>query len=693
VKSLLAQLRTHFEAALVAAFGEAGRGVDPLIKAAGDPKFGDYQSNVAMSLAKKLGQKPRDVAQKIVDALLAAPISAGFAEMCDTPEIAGPGFINLRLKTSFVQRTLAIVPPAPETGRSGAAVLADPTLPTSLAFDRLGIEPVTDADRQMVVIDYSSPNVAKQMHVGHLRSTIIGDTLARVVECEGHRAIRQNHIGDWGTQFGIILEELYARGILPRGATSLSEEDWARLPKDPEELEVIYRSGNAKMTDPGFADRARQAVTRLQGGAEAENRAWRAVAVESMRGVYRLYDRLGVMLQPAHTCGESFYNPLLPGVVEELRAALAPNRQSSSHAVSGLSAVCREDRGAVCVFLEKPDGAPAFKGPQGDPQPMLIQKSDGAFLYTTTDLAGLAYRINDFIKQPIRFQTASLRQALRGVNPELGDCGGLGADRILYVVGAPQKLHFEMLFATARALGWTRPGNRTTEVELQHVPFGSVLGEDRKMLRTRSGESVKLKDLLDEAVARAEKLVRDTEADPDKRRGFSDEEIKNIAETVGIGAVKYADLCQNRNTDYVFSWDKMLALQGNTAPYMLYAYARIRSIYRKGAEQSALSSQQPAGQAGQAAITLGEPAERALGMAILRLPETIDAVADALLPNILCEYLYDLAGRFMTFYESCPVLQAPDDVTRASRLVLCDLTARALKLGLALLGIRTLERM
>ena len=316
----------------------------------------------------------------------------------------------------------------------------------------------------------------------------------------------------------------------------------------------------------------------------------------------------------------------------------------------------------------------------------------------------MAYRINDFNKQPLRFHTEALPQALRGVNPQLGDRGGLGADRILYVVGAPQKLHFEMLFAVARALGWTRPGNRTTDVELQHIPFGSVLGEDRKMLRTRSGESVKLKDLLDEAVARAEKLVRETEADPDKRRGFTEDEIRNIAETVGIAAVKYADLSQNRNTDYVFSWDKMLAFQGNTAPYMLYAYARIISIYRKGAEadgkhsvpgtpHSALSTQDSAGQTDKLPISVAAPAERALAMAILRLPEIIDAVADALLPNILCEFLYELAGRFMTFYESCPVLQAPDPATRSSRLALCDLTARALRLGLALLGIRTLERM
>ncbi|MFH1420211.1 MAG: arginine--tRNA ligase, partial [Planctomycetota bacterium] len=304
------------------------------------------------------------------------------------------------------------------------------------------------------------------------------------------------------------------------------------------------------------------------------------------------------------------------------------------------------------------------------------------------------FRINDFEKQPIRFETSALQEALQSklqleaTRPALAGRGGLGANRILYVVGAPQKLHFEMLFATVRALGWTRPGDGAREVHLEHVPFGSVLGADRKMLKTRTGENVKLKDLLDEAVQRAEKLVRDSEADPEKRRGFSKEEIEDIAKKVGIGAVKYADLCQNRNTDYVFSWEKMLALQGNTAPYMLYAYARIRSIYRKGAESDeSVAGGAPSG------IRLEEDAERMLGLSILRLAETLDSVSSSLLPNILCEYLYDLAGRFMAFYESCPVLKAPDAATKASRLRLCELTARALRLGLSLLGIGTLERM
>ena len=332
---------------------------------------------------------------------------------------------------------------------------------------------------------------------------------------------------------------------------------------------------------------------------------------------------------------------------------------------------------------------------------MLIQKADGAFLYSTTDLAAAFFRINGRNRE-IRCDNDKLRNAVSIVgglflqyvpDNEIEANGaesflGLGATRILYVVGSPQKLHFEMLFAVVRALGWTRPSDGARDVRLEHVTFGSVLGEDRKMLRTRSGENVKLRSLLDEAVQRAEALVRETEADAEKRRGFSEDEIKQIAATVGIGAVKYADLCQNRNTDYVFSWDKMLALQGNTAPYMLYAYARIRSIYRKGLEAGTVSKDVAV-----ASLDLSHPAERALALRILQLPETIAAVGENLLPSMLCDYLYDLAGRFMTFYESCPVLQAENPGITASRLRLCELTARALRIGLRLLGIQTLERM
>ncbi len=753
MRPILAQLRTVLSKALTTAFGAEGAGADPLVKRAGDPKFGDYQSNVAMGLAKKLGQKPREVAQKIVDAL---PDTAG--DMLAPPEVAGPGFINLRIRREFLEKALADVPPAlVDAGAGDAAPTAEGGRATWQ--DRLGIESVGEAGRQTVVVDYSSPNVAKEMHVGHLRSTIIGDTIARVLGFEGHEVIRQNHLGDWGTQFGKIILALWhlcmcrhqnesavdlkriadtltaagtnadERMALLRRRCEIHQENLNRDP-DGGEFHAFIRSFEPSfgvllpayqyvnavesaaegtdlcVTNPGTDESfhlsavSRHVAAILQGktavGNEQELEAWRRAKAATLRDCGEIYRRLGVLLTDADVCGESFYEPLLRGVVEEVRTALAAPHTDPQ---SGLSAVCRIDQGAVCVFLEKPDGSPAFKGPQGDPLPMLIQKSDGASLYATTDLAAVLYRVHQPREHPISLHSKQLRE-------RLDELGGLGADRIIYVVGAPQALHFQMFFPTAHALGWTRKGE--SFVLLEHVAFGSILGQDRKMLRTRTGENVKLKDLLDEAVERAEALVRASEADPDKRRGFDEAEIRQIAETVGIAAVKYADLCQNRNTDYLFSWEKMLALQGNTAPYLLYAYARIRSIYRKGAESREprtedlksqdlgyedLKSQDLESGDSRSQIVLGHPAERALALAILQFPETIDSVAENLMPNYLCEYLYDLAGRFMSFYEECPVLKAPDERTAAARLRLCELTARALKLGLGLLGIQTLERM
>jgi len=775
MKSLIAQIEELLRAALEAAFGEAAAGVDPLVRAAADPKFGDYQSNVAMGLGKRLGLKPRDVAQRIVDAL---PASA--ADVLESPEIAGPGFINLRLKTTFLQTALNAISPEPSKGD-----------------DRLGIERVDDAHCETVVVDYSSPNVAKQMHVGHLRSTVIGDTLARVLAFQGHDVVRQNHVGDWGTPMGMVILAVWTRltgNSYERDALTQEEFEQKFRELEPriavQHFERLYQEVASRCKDDQHALQTVLRLTKaLQQRDPLPQKLWQFACDKTIAHVEEIYRRLSVSLHREHICGESFYDPLLPGVVEELKAALQPRadaseqsrdrkgavtHQSAADAASlappaasldstdgtnrgsergnarnrriavsssagagplpdpdphrdgsdriaasqpNIRAVCREDEGALCVFLEKADGSPVFKGPQGDPLPMIVQKSDGAFLYATTDLAAMALRINHVERQPIAFKTAQLPAVLRGEagrgpsGQPMPTGGGLGADRILYVVGAPQKLHFEMLFATVRALGWTRPGGRTREVRLEHVAFGSVLGEDRKMLRTRSGESVKLKDLLDEAVQRAEQLVRQTEADPAKRRGFPEAEIKRIAETVGIAAVKYADLCQNRGTDYVFSWDKMLALQGNTAPYMLYAYARIRSIYRKGEETARVGrplSDAPA-DAGRASaqpgpssaatpsepsgVQLDHPVERALALCILRLAETIDSVGENLLPNVLCEYLYALAGCFMAFYEECPVLQAPNEATRTSRLLLCERTARALKLGLGLLGIQPLERM
>lgn len=622
MKSMLGQLRRLFQAALIQLLGERGDGIDPLIRPAADDRFGDYQSNVAMSLAKELKQKPRDVAARLTDLITPAA-----TDLCEPLEIAGPGFINIRLRSRWLADSLNAVPPAG-------------------ARDRLGIEP---AARQTVVIDYSSPNVAKQMHVGHLRSTIIGDTFARLLEFEGHKVIRQNHVGDWGKQFGMLIA--YLKEKMPAVLDGSGTVHLA-------DLEKFYREASARaVEDPAFQDKARAEVVALHGGDPTTLRAWQYFVNESRNHYLPVYRRLGVKLTAADERGESFYNTRLPGVVADLErqfgTADAFPRPRPGASEPHITVI--ESDGALCVFHWLASGEPMFKSPEGKPFPFIIRKSDGAYLYATTDLAAVRFRISE-----------------------------LGADRIIYVTDARQTQHFEMLFSTARAAGWTRPAGRP-EVQLEHASFGSILGEDRKPLKTRSGESIRLSDLLDEAVSRAEHLIRTNEADPNKRRGFSEAEIQAIAQAVGIGAVKYADLSQNRQSDYVFSWDKMLALEGNTAPYLMYAYARIRSIYRRGAESS---SDLTGGQ-----ITLTEPAERVLARQILRFAETAESAAAGLRVNLLTEYLYELAGLFMKFYESCPVLGAATPEQQAGRLRLCDLTARTLALGLDLLGISTVERM
>jgi len=385
--------------------------------------------------------------------------------------------------------------------------------------------------------------------------------------------------------------------------------------------------------------------------------AWRYIVEESRQHYEPVYQRLGVLLTREDERGESFYADKLEKLVENLTRQYGPGAPAGAPPGSGLPALTVEESdGALCIFLRTPTGEAVFKNPDGNPLPLIIRKSDGAFLYATTDLAALNYRIHE-----------------------------LKANRVLYVTGAPQALHFQMLFAAVKALGWTVPEHHEGEVRLEHVAFGSVLGEDRKILKTRTGGNVKLADLLEEAVRRAESLIREGEADAEKKRGFSEDEIRDIAEAVGIGAVKYADLSQNRQSDYVFSWEKMLAMDGNTAPYLMYAYARIRSIYRKG---SAGDEDLTGG-----AITLVKPQERALGKKILQFVEILDAAAESLKINLITDYLYDLAGAFMKFYENCPVLAAETPELRASRLRLCDLTARTLKIGLGLLGIRAVERM
>lgn len=707
------ELRECFAAALEAAFGDRVRGMDPLIKQSADAKFGDYQCNIAMSLAKQLAMKPREVADRLVEGVQQV-LARG------TPwffvQIDGPGFVNIRLRREYLEELLQAIPTAP-------------------ADDRLGLTPVSGAERQTVVVDYSSPNVAKEMHVGHLRSTIIGDTICRVLAFQGHEVIRQNHLGDWGTQFGMIILGMWhifagrRRGepddwlVQRTRELNAAASDKAKLDllasmfaiqeeglkADPngaafeqflrdfvptlELLQSAYRFVNAVETaaeKTGFdrtadgkkipmAAVSNHVVRMLQEGGERnrqERDAWRLSVRSSLSATNEIYHRLGVLLVDADIRGESFYHELLSGIVEELKLALATPKGDGD-----VRAVCRIDQGAVCVFHQRADGTPMFKGPQGDPLPMIIQKSDGAFLYATTDLAAAIFRISHTTRNPARLFSPSLSSALAAKG------GGLGADRIAYVVGAPQKLHLQMFFTTVDALGWKNRAGRTA-VSMEHVAFGSVLGDDRRPLKTRSGENVRLKDLLDEAERRARALIDENDA---KRNELgldplSDAEKKDIAHAVGIGAVKYADLSQNRNTDYVFSWEKMLALQGNTAPYLMYAYARIRSIHRKAS--AALNVPAASG-----AVGLADAAEIALAKRILQFPETLAVVADGLLPNVLCEYLYELASAFMRFYENCPVLQAPDDRTRASRVRLCDLTARTLRIGLELLGLHALEKM
>lgn len=642
MQSLAAQVEGLFRTAFASLMPESqARTVDPLIRPAVDPKFGDYQSNVAMSLGKQLGQKPRDLAGKLVAALQASEAATGLIAGL---EIAGPGFINIRLSDAAFAGMLARIPAGDE---------------------RLGIEPATWP--RTVVVDYSGPNIAKQMHVGHLRSTIIGDTIARVLEFEGHRVIRQNHIGDWGTQFGMLIG--YLKEKMP---SALEHPEQVHLA----DLEEFYRAANAlDKADPGFAARARAEVVALHHHEPGTLKAWRYIVDESRRQYMPIYRRLGVKLAPEDERGESFYADRLAGVVDELEkgfghreaasgAGAGASREAASGEAAGLPGgrdvphiSVEESEGALCVFHCSEKGEPLFKSPEGKPFPMIIRKSDGAFLYATTDLAALQFRLRK-----------------------------LHADRIIYVTDARQIQHFQMVFATVRGAGWAAP-----EIDLDHVTFGSILGADRKPLKTRSGENIKLAELLDEAAARAEALVRANEADSQKGRGFSDAEIKDVAEAVGIGAVKYADLSQNRQSDYVFSWDKMLSLEGNTAPYLMYAYARIRSIYRKGAERGAENAD--AADIGAGEIQLTAPAERALALQLLRFAEILEGVAAGLKINLLTDYLYGLAGAFMRFYENCPVLAADTSAQRLSRLQLCDLTARTLRSGLGLLGIRTLERM
>ena len=566
----LLTLRPRLEAAIAAAFGADYAGTDPILRRS--DKGGDYQANVAMSLAKRVGQPPRDVAQAVVD-------HADLAGIVSAMEVAGPGFINLTLAADFLVASLA------------GDLLAPADSP------------------QTIVIDYSHPNVAKEMHVGHLRSTIIGDALARTYETLGHRVVRHNHIGDWGTPFGMLIEHLLDLG-----------EDEAAHELSVGDLTTFYQQARVKFdSDPTFADRARQRVVTLQSGDAETLRLWRILVEESVRYFDAVYQRLGVTLTDADIVGESFYNRWLDEVAEELeRRDLA-----------------RIDDGALCAF---PAG---FTGREGEPLPLIVRKSDGGYGYQATDLAAIRYRAHD-----------------------------LQADRIEYVVDAGQaQHHLPMVFEVAREAGWL--GDARPEL----IPFGLVLGTDGKRFRTRAGENPKLIDLLDEAVERAAAVI--TEKNPD----LDDETRAEVARQVGIGAVKYADLSNDRVKDYVFDWDRMLSFDGNTAPYLQYAHARIRSIFRR------------AGDTEPGAITIGEPLERALALQLLEFDEVVRTVADTMQPHRLATYLFELAQAFTAFYEACPVLRADTPELRASRLALCELTARTLARGLGLLGIEAPDRM
>ena len=555
---------------------------------ASDPRFGDYQTNAALVLGKQRGENPRVLAEKIVSQL-------DVGDLCEPPVVAGAGFINFTL-------------------RSGA--VAEKTVEV-LRDDRLGVAEANS--RRRIVIDFGSPNVAKPMHVGHIRSTVLGDALARIAQFLGHEVIRDNHIGDWGTQFGMVIYGW--KNLLDRQA----------LQRDPlAEIVRIYKETNERATkDPQVREACRQELIKLQAGDRENLDIWNECVAFSMQDFDHVYELLHIHYDIQ--CGESFYHDRLPGVVERLLK-------------SGIAEI---SEGAVVVFFRE--------NSQLADKPLIIRKRDGGFNYATTDLATIDYRIKD-----------------------------LKADAVWYVVGAPQILHFNQIFNIARRERYT--------ADLCHITFGSILGEDRKLMKTRSGDNVPLRDLLEEACKRARKIIE--EKNPD----LSDEEKTDIAQTIGIGAVKYADLSQYRTTDYIFSWDKMLSLHGNTAPYLQNAYVRVRSIFRKASE-SALKPTESVERkldgfkpSSLTSLTLNEPAEIDLAKRLCQFAEIVPQVLNGFRPNILANYLFELANSFHGFYEACPVLKSEEPI-RSSRLLLSDLTARVLQRGLDLLGIKVPERM
>ena len=583
--SILERLKDSVSQALVSAFGTELADTDPLVAPTNNPKFGDYQSNVALSLAKTLKQNPRAIAQSIIDNLQ-------LEDMCQTPTIAGPGFINFMVKSDYIGKLLAKIQPD----------------------ERLGIEPTKNPQR--IIVDYPSPNIAKEMHVGHLRSAIIGECLSRILEFIGHDVLRISHVGDWGTPFGMLIA--YLREAYPKALTATTELDLG-------DLATFYRQAKKRFDeDESFREASRQAVVELQAGDEDAIEAWKIVCELSSRSYRQIYDLMG--LSSLIERGESFYNPFLSETLQELDKL----------------SLLAESEGAMCVFLE------GFTNRDGDPLPLIVKKSDGGYNYATTDLAAIRYRVREDKIQ-----------------------------RVIYPVGSEQNNHFAQIFQVGKRAGWI-----TDKHDFVHAEFGLVLGEDGKKLKTRSGEAIKLKDLLNEAIDR---VRADLEARfAEENRTETKEFIDKSAKAIGIGAVKYADLSQNRTSDYKFSYDKMLDLKGNTAPYLLYAYVRVQGISRKGdIDFEQLSDTN---------IVLEQATELALAKHILQFEEVIKDVEKDLLPNRICLYLFELSQKFNQFYDRCPILQA-DEPVRTSRLILADLTARTIELGLSLLGINVLERM
>ncbi|HDU3831825.1 TPA: arginine--tRNA ligase [Klebsiella aerogenes] len=576
--NIQALLSEKVSQALIAAGAPAD--CEPQVRQSAKVQFGDYQANGVMAVAKKLGMAPRQLAEQVLSHL-------DLNGIANKVEIAGPGFINIFLDPAF---------------------LAD-NVNLALQSERLG---VAKPQPQTIVVDYSAPNVAKEMHVGHLRSTIIGDASVRTLEFLGHRVIRANHVGDWGTQFGMLIAYLEKQQQENAGEMALAD------------LEGFYREAKKHYDeDEAFAERARSYVVKLQGGDEYFLQMWRKLVDITMSQNQITYDRLNVTLTRDDVMGESLYNPMLPGIVADLKA-------------KGMAV---ESEGATVVFLDE------YKNKEGEPMGVIIQKKDGGYLYTTTDIACAKYR----------YET-------------------LHADRVLYYIDSRQHQHLMQAWTIVRKAGYV-----PESVPLEHHMFGMMLGKDGKPFKTRAGGTVKLADLLDEALERARRLV--AEKNPD----MPADELEKLANAVGIGAVKYADLSKNRTTDYIFDWDNMLAFEGNTAPYMQYAYTRVLSVFRKaGIDESALAA---------APVVISEDREAQLAVRLLQFEETLAVVAREGTPHVMCAYLYDLAGLFSGFYEHCPILSAESEEARNSRLKLALLTAKTLKLGLDTLGIETVERM